>query len=201
MKLIGSYTSPFVRKIRVILLEKGVKFDFVEESPWEPGNRVSEYNPLGKVPALVTEEGETFFDSPVLASYLECAFPKPAMWPTEPLGGLRIRQVEALIDGTIDAAVAIRLELQRPEHIRVTDWLARQSAKIVRGLDALEARAAKGQWLAGDAFTLADISLGCLVFWLDFRGIHDDWREGRPALAALAARLAERDSFKQTLPV
>ncbi|MFT4172172.1 MAG: glutathione S-transferase [Rhodocyclaceae bacterium] len=201
MKLIGSYTSPFVRKIRVILLEKGVEFDFVEESPWEPGNRVSEYNPLGKVPALVTPDGETFFDSPVLASYLEHAFPSPAMWPTDALGALRVRQLEALVDGTIDAAVAIRLELQRPEALRVADWLARQSAKVGRGLDALEARAARQTWLAGDTMTLADISFGCLVFWLDFRAIHGDWRDGRPALTRLAERLAERDSFRQTPPV
>ncbi|MFA9441012.1 glutathione S-transferase [Uliginosibacterium sp. sgz301328] len=201
MKLIGSYTSPFVRKIRIMLLEKEVPFEFVEESPWEPDTRVSDYNPLGKVPALVTDDGEVFFDSPVVASLVEMRFSNRPLLPADALDALRVRQVEALVDGTLDAAVAIRMELQRPAEIRVATWLDRQSAKVVRGLDALEQRAAKGEWLAGPSMTLADIAFGCAVFWLDFRQIHDDWRNGRPALAALADRLAQRDSFQNTLPV
>ncbi|MGC3963146.1 MAG: glutathione S-transferase [Rhodocyclaceae bacterium] len=201
MKLIGSYTSPFVRKIRIMLLEKGVPFEFIEESPWEPDTRVSDYNPLGKVPALVTDEGEVFFDSPIVASYLEMRFTSHPLLPADARAALGVRQIEALIDGTVDAAVAIRMELQRPTEIRVATWLDRQNAKVVRGLDALEQRAAKNEWLAGPSMTLADIALGCALFWLDFRQIHDDWRNGRPALTALADRLAQRDSFQNTLPV
>ncbi|MDN7193511.1 glutathione S-transferase, partial [Klebsiella pneumoniae] len=99
MKLIGSYTSPFVRKISVILLEKRIPFEFVNESPYSESNGVARYNPLGKVPALVTDDGECWFDSPVIAQYLELLGVAPPMIPADPRAALRMRQLEALADG------------------------------------------------------------------------------------------------------
>ncbi len=106
MKLIGSYTSPFVRKISVILLEKRIPFEFVNESPYSESNGVARYNPLGKVPALVTDDGECWFDSPVIAQYLELLGVAPPMIPADPRAALRMRQLEALADGVMEAAQA-----------------------------------------------------------------------------------------------
>ncbi len=107
MKLIGSYTSPFVRKISVILLEKRIPFEFVNESPYSESNGVARYNPLGKVPALVTDDGECWFDSPVIAQYLELLGVAPPMIPADPRAALRMRQLEALADGVMEAAQAL----------------------------------------------------------------------------------------------
>ncbi len=114
MKLIGSYTSPFVRKISVMLLEKGIVFEFVNESPYAEQNGMAQYNPLGKVPALVTDEGETWFDSPIIAQYIELLDAQPALVPQEPRAALKVRQLEALADGIMDAAlVSVREQRAR----------------------------------------------------------------------------------------
>ncbi|MGW8665172.1 glutathione S-transferase N-terminal domain-containing protein [Serratia ureilytica] len=96
MKLIGSYTSPFVRKISVMLLEKGIAFEFVNDPPYEPGSRVKEQNPLGKVPVLIADDGEVFYDSPIVAEYLELLTVEPAFLPADRAVALRVRQVAAL---------------------------------------------------------------------------------------------------------
>ena len=105
MKLIGSYTSPFVRKISILLLEKGIEFEFVNEQPYNAENGVAQYNPLGKVPALVTDEGEYWFDSPIIAEYIELLGVAPAMLPADPKAALAVKQIEALADGIMDAAL------------------------------------------------------------------------------------------------
>ena len=102
MKLIGSYTSPFVRKISILLLEKGIEFEFVNEQPYNAENGVAQYNPLGKVPALVTDEGDYWFDSPIIAEYIELLGVAPAMLPADPKAALVMKQIEALADGIMD---------------------------------------------------------------------------------------------------
>lgn len=99
MKLIGSYTSPFVRKISVILLEKAIPFEFVNEFPYHETNGVAQYNPLGKVPALVTDDGDCWYDSPIIAQYLELLDIAPAMLPAEPKAALKLRQREKVARG------------------------------------------------------------------------------------------------------
>lgn len=201
MKLVGSLTSPYVRKIRVALLEKALPFDFVNDPPWEPGTRVADYNPLGKVPALVTDEGEVFFDSPVVAAYIETLDAAPALLPAPTLEAIRVRQLEALADGITDAGVVWLLETRRSADKQDAGTIARQRGKIERGLDVLEARLAGREWLHGENLSLADIAAGCCLLWLDFRLPQFDWRSGRPVLSAYAARLAQRPSFAQTVPV
>ncbi len=116
MKLIGSYTSPFVRKISILLLEKGMTFEFVNEQPYNAENGVAQYNPLGKVPALVTDEGEYWFDSPIIAEYIELLGVAPAMLPADPKATLAVKQIEALADGIMDAALTSVREQARPPH-------------------------------------------------------------------------------------
>lgn len=200
MKLIGSYTSPYVRKISIMLLEKGLTFEFVNDVPWEAETRVPHFNPLGKVPALVDDHGEVFYDSPVVAGYLELLGVAPAFLPSDALEALRVRQLEALADGVTDAAVTILLESRRPAEKQDAAWVLRQRDKINCGLDALETHARRGKALGGETITLADIAVGCCIGYLNYRRLAPNWCVDRPALVKLAERLFARQSFARTEP-
>jgi glutathione S-transferase len=201
MKLIGSLTSPYVRKVRIVLIEKNLTYEFMNEPPWSAATRVPEYNPLGKVPALVTDDGTTLFDSNVLIDHIELIAPTPALVPSDRHAALQLRQLIALADGVTEAGIAILLEGRRPVDKQYPEWVARQRGKIERGLDALENRAQGKTWLHGEVFSAADIAAGCMLFWLDFRIADLDWRARFPALRALAANLGQRPSFQHTVPV
>ncbi len=200
MKLFASLTSPYARKIRILLAEKALPFELVVDSPWEVNTRVPEVNPLGKVPALVTEGGEVFFDSPVVAGYLEALNVAPHMLPGDPLERVRVRQVEALADGVTDAAVAALLESRRPDGERSDREIGRQKEKIDRGLAELERRATGRTWMHGDSLTLGDIAVGVALAYLDLRFPDHGWRTRYPSLAQLAERLFARESFASTVP-
>lgn len=200
MKLIGSYTSPYVRKISVILLEKGLPFDFVNDSPWSEETQVPQVNPLGKVPALVADDGEVWFDSPVIAGYLETLATGPALLPADPQAALRVRRLESLADGVTDAAVALVLEMRREADKRDEAWIVRQRAVLNRGLDALEQHAQARQAMNGDTLNLADIAVACALGYINFRRIAPNWCVDRPALIKLVERLFQRQSFARTTP-
>lgn len=200
MKLFASLTSPYARKIRILLAEKSLPFELVVDSPWEANTRIPSLNPLGKVPALLTDDGEVLFDSPVIAGYLETLAGEVRLLPADPLERVRVRQIEALADGVLDAAVAALLESRRPDGQRSEAEIDRQLEKVDRSLAELERRASGRQWLHGDAMSLADISVGTALGYLDLRFGHRHWREGHPALKALADRLFARKSFAETRP-
>ncbi|CAI1083288.1 Stringent starvation protein A homolog [Serratia proteamaculans] len=200
MKLIGSYTSPFVRKISVMLLEKGIAFEFVNDPPYEPGSRVVELNPLAKVPVLVAEDGAVFYDSRVIAEYLELLSVAPAFLPADRAAALRIRQVETLADGVTEAAATLFRESKRAPEKQDENWILRQRAKLTHGLDALEKLAQEKTLLNTDTLTLADIATGCALGYLNFRRIMPNWCVERPALIKLAERLFARESFARTSP-
>lgn len=200
MKLFASLTSPFARKVRVILHEKRLPFELVVDSPWESNTRIPSLNPLGKVPALITEDGEVFHDSPVIAAYLETLNAAPHLLPLDHLEAVRVRQTEALADGINDAAVAALLESRRPDAERSEREIARQLEKVERTLDVLEHKATGRTWLHGDDVNLGDITVGTALAYLDLRFPTLNWRASRPALAALAERLFARDSFVTTTP-
>jgi glutathione S-transferase len=199
MKLIGSYTSPFVRKISVILLEKGITFEFINEMPYNAVNGVAQYNPLGKVPALLTDSGECWYDSPIIAQYIEELDIAPAMVPRESKAALRMRQLESLADGVMDAGLVSVRELARPTAQQSPEELVRQREKISRALDALEAYAADGT-LKADELTLATIATACAVGYLNFRHVSPGWCATRPHLVKLVETLFQRDSFARTEP-
>jgi len=141
MKLIGSYTSPFVRKISILLLEKGIEFEFVNEQPYNAENGVAQYNPLGKVPALVTDEGDYWFDSPIIAEYIELLGVAPAMLPADPKAALAMKQIEALADGIMDGDDRHRLRHWLPQFPpRLAGLVRGSSAAGQTGGDALPAR-------------------------------------------------------------
>ena len=199
MKLIGSYTSPFVRKISVILLEKGITFEFVNEQPYSEGNGVAQYNPLGKVPALVTDKGECWFNSPIIADYIELLDIAPAMLPQNAAAALKIRQLEALADGIMDAALVSVREQARPAQQQSETELLRQREKINRGLDAFEALVADGT-LKTDELNLATVAIACAIGYLNFRRVAPGWCVDRPNLVTLAENLFQRESFARTEP-
>ena len=199
MKLIGSYTSPFVRKISILLLEKGITFEFVNELPYNAENGVAQYNPLGKVPALVTDDGEYWFDSPIIAEYIELLDIAPAMLLREPLASLKVRQLEALADGIMDAGLVSVREQARPAAQQSETELLRQREKINRSLDALEAYLVDGT-IKPDTVDLATIAIACAVGYLNFRRVSPGWCVSRPHLVKLVETLFQRESFARTEP-
>ena len=196
MKLVGSYTSPFVRKISILLLEKGIAFDFINEQPYSADTGVAQYTPLGKVPALVTDDGECWYDSPIIAQYIELLGVAPQMVPSDPPQALRIRQLEALADGIMDASVR---EQARPAAQQSEEEVLRQREKISRSLDALEGYLNDGT-LKTDELNLATIAIACAIGYLNFRRIAPGWCVDRPQLVKLAETLFLRESFARTEP-
>ena len=196
-----SLTSPYGRKVRVVLLEKKVPFQLQVENPWQPDSVVPSLNPLGKVPVLVLEDGESVFDSRVIVEYLDHVSPVGHLIPSEPKTRMAVRGVEALADGVIDAAVAVFLEKKRPPEQQSSDWLVLQEKTLFRGLEALSEALGEKPWYLGNSMTLADIACGCMLGYLDLRFAEIDWRGAHPNLARLADKLATRASFKDTLPV
>lgn len=199
MKLIGSYTSPFVRKISILLLEKGITFEFVNEQPYQAQNGVVQHNPLGKVPALVTDDGETWFDSPIIAEYIELLSIAPAMVPREPKAALAVKQIEALADGIMDAALVSVREQARPVAQQSEEELLRQREKINRSLDMCENLLQDGK-ISTDTLNLATIAIACAIGYLNFRRVSPGWCVERPLLVKLAETLFQRESFARTEP-
>jgi glutathione S-transferase len=200
MKLVTSLTSPYGRKVRVVLAEKKIPFQLQVENPWEPDSVVPDFNPLGKVPVLVLEDGESVFDSRVIVEYLDHVSPVAHLIPGEPKSRMAVRGVEALADGVTDAAVAVYLEKKRAPEQQSGDWLLLQEKTLFRGLEALAEALGEKPWYLGNSMTLADVACGCMLGYLDLRFADIDWRGTHPNLARLAARLAERASFRETVP-
>lgn len=200
MKLILTLTSPFARKIRIMLLEKQLPFEIAIDSPLEVGTQVGAYNPLVKVPVLIADDGEVFFESPVIAGYLETLGAAPALLPAAPRERVRVRQIEALADGITEAAVAVVLHARLSSANAGDPFVPRQMDKITRALDALEPLAAAGEYLHPSGYGLGDIAAGVALAYLDFRFPDLQWRDAHPASAALERRLAARPSFAATVP-
>ena len=200
MKLIASLTSPFARKVRILLAEKGLPYELVVDVPWNAETQVPDFNPLGKVPVLVLDNGETVYDSRVIAAWLESLGGR-ALIPADAHERLRVLRMEALADGVSDAAAAIFVERRCPPAQISEDWINRQQQKVDRGLAALSTLLAEQSWCVGGDFSLADAAVLSCLGYLDFRFPDLDWRGRHPGLAALSARLAERDSIRRTMPV
>ncbi len=198
MKLIGTVTSPYTRKVRVVLVEKRMECEFVTDSPNTPDSEVIRYNPLGKIPVLVLDDEHTIFDSRVIVENLDNASPGNRLIPEEKRPRIQVRRWEALADGCTDAAIALVNEKKKPAEQQSQEWIARQQGKVERALQAMADDLAAKTWCAGDFFTLADIAVGCCLGWLELRLPDLPWRRNHPNLARLADKLAQRPSFKDT---
>ena len=200
MKLIGTPTSPFTRKARIVLAEKRIDYEFIVDPPFESAAHVIAHNPLGKVPVLVLDDETTIFDSRVIAEYLDSASPVTRLIPDDTRPRIQTRRWEALADGCADATVLIAVEQRRPAEFQYDGWVARQRGKIDRALEAMSQELGQRTWCCGDFFNLADIAVGCCLGFLDLRVPDLDWRSSYPNLARLAEKLAQRPSFRDTVP-
>ena len=202
MKLIGSLTSPYVRKVRVVMAEKKLDFQLVLEDVWA-NDAILKSNPLGKVPCLVMEGGEAVFDSRVIVEYLDTLSPVGKLIPPPGRERTEVRTWEALADGVLDAAILARLELTwtgRTDGQRSQPWVDRQMGKIDASLKAMSQGLGEKPWCCGTHYTLADVATGCALGYLDFRFGHIDWRGEYPNLKRLHDKLALRQSFIDTAP-
>lgn len=198
MKLIGSLTSPYVRKCRIVLAEKRIEYEFEVESPWEEGTRVPEHNPLGKVPVLILDDGLRLFDSRVIVEYLDHLTPVCRLLPETNRQRIVVKRWEALCDGILDATVAIVLERKRAEPDN--RWIKRQDGKIRAALATAAEDLADKHWCASDSFSLADIALGVALGYLDLRYAESEWRKPYRSLEKHFNKLAERPSFRGSEP-
>lgn len=200
MKLIGTVTSPYTRKVRVVLAEKRMECEFVVDAPNTENSTIIQYNPLGKIPALVLDDESTLFDSRVIVEYLDNASPGNRLIPQEKRPRVLARRWEALADGCTDAAIAVLMEKRRPAEQQSQEWIVRQQGKVDRALQMMADDLAAKTWCTGDFFTLADIAVGCSLFWMELRLPDLPWRRNHPNLARLADKLAQRQSFRDTAP-
>lgn len=200
MKLFTSLTSPYGRKARVMLAEKRIDFELVPTDVWDPNSELLKFNPLGKVPCLLLDDGNALYDSPVILDYLDSVTPVGQLIPETTRPRIQVKRWEALADGVVDAAVAIVLEKKRAPQLQSTDWIARQSGKIERGLKVMSQDLGETAWCTGHSFNLSDIVVGCALMYLDFRFAEVNWRKEYPNLGQLTDKLAKRNSFKNTAP-
>jgi glutathione S-transferase len=202
MKLIGAVTSPYVRKVRIVMAEKKLDYQFVLEDVWASDAIVTS-NPLGKVPCLIMEGGEAVFDSRVIVEYVDALSPVGKLIPGSGRERAEVRTWEALADGLMDAALEARLEKTWPgrsEQQRSQAWIDRQMAKIDAALAAMARGLGDKPFCAGIHLTLADIAVGCALGYLDFRFPQVDWRKRHLSLARLADKLELRQSFIDSAP-
>lgn len=203
MKLIGSLSSPYVRKVRVVMAEKKLDFEFVTEDVWAAQTTIAESNPLGKVPCLIMEGGEALFDSRVIVEYLETLSPVGKLIPTMGRERAEVKTWEALGDGVLDASILARLEATwagRTEAQRSQAWIDRQMGKVQASLKAMSGGLGDKPFCAGIYLSLADISVGVALGYLDFRFPHINWRADHPNLQKLHDKLMLRPSFIDTRP-
>ena len=197
-RLISATPSPYARKVRIALIEKGIPFELQTEVPWHGTTATPAYNPLEKLPVLVLPDGTGIYESRFILEWLELRHPTPRLLPDDPEDVLSARQIEVIADGICDAVVLLFFERMRDAPS--AEWMARQRRKVEGGVRALAERAGDG-FLVGDRFGLADIAAGTVLRYLSVRFAEFDWAAMYPALAAMSARLETRPSFAATVPV
>ncbi len=203
MKLIGSIGSPYVRKVRIVMAEKKLDYQFVLEDVWAADTTITDANPLGKVPCLIMDGGEALFDSRVIVEYLDTLSPVGKLIPSSGRERAEVKTWEALADGLLDASILARLEATWPgrkDSERSPAWIARQMGRIDDSLIAMDRALAERSNCVGIHLSLADIAVGAALGYLDFRFPNIDWRGRHPNLGALYERLAQRPSFIETVP-
>src|SRR5471032_1187185 len=201
MKLIGSLASPYVRKVRVVLAEKNLDYQFELENVWATDLLINTLNPLGKVPFPMMEESSAIIDSRVMAEYLDTLTPVCKLLPPNGRDRADIRCWEALADGVLDAAILVRLErTQRAPELQSEAWVERQMRKVHLSLKAMSEQLGESAYCTGIHYSLGDVAVGCALGWLLFRFPEISWRDDYANLARLYDKLSERPSFKDTAP-
>ena len=199
LQLISATPSPYARKVRIALAEKGIAFELLTEVPWNDTTATPKFNPLEKLPVLILEDGSSVYESSYILQYLELKYPTPPMLPADVDGILAARKLEVLCDGVCDALVLTFFERMRGESAS-PEWTARQRRKIDGGVKEMARLVGKGDWAVGNRFSLGDIAAGTLVGYMAVRFPELPWRTQYPDLAALSDRLEQRPSFRNSVP-
>ena len=200
MKLLGTPTSPYVRKVRLMLLEKNIPHEYLIDPPREPGSLVVRVNPLGRIPALILDDETCVFDSPVIAEYVDTLNDNPMLIPRDDaLARMRVKRWEALADGIMDSAIAVRNERLRPEEKQEPGNITLHNKAIDRALDLASINLVNNTWVNGEKISLGDLALFSTLVYLDLRQPERDWRAAHPLLLAWYSRVAERPSAKISL--
>ena len=200
MKLLGTNTSPYVRKARLVLLEKNIPHEYLVDPPREPGSQVARVNPHGRIPALILDDETCVFDSPVIAEYADTLNDTPVLIPrTNALARMRVKRWEALADGIMDSAVAVRTESMRPAEHQQAGTISLHNNAITRALSFAAEQLGQNQWCEGASITLADLALVSALIYVDLRQTERNWRAAHPNLAAWFARVSERASVRTAL--
>lgn len=200
MKLYGSRTSPYVRKVRIVMIEKRIECDFEEDNVWSADTAVTEHNPLTKVPVLVLDDGMALYDSRVITEYLDDITPVSKLIPDGGRERALVKRWEALGDGITDAGIAVFLERKREAGAQSRDWITRQLGKADSGIAAAARELGDREYCYGNSLTLGDIALACSLFWVEFRLPEFEWRAKHPQLKKWAERLEATPSFADTKP-
>ena len=203
LKLIGATTSPYVRKVRIVMAEKKLDYAFVQENVWAADTTIAQANPLGKVPCLIMEAGEALFDSRVIVEYLDILSPVGRLIPASGRERAEVKTWEALADGLLDASILARLEATwagRTDEQRSKAWIDRQLGKVHDSLKAMSNGLGDKPFCSGIHLTLSDIAVGSALGYLDFRFPEINWRDAHPNLAKLQEKLMQKQSFIDTIP-
>lgn len=201
MKLIGSLTSPYVRKVRIVFNEKKVDVDLELENVWASDTKIGATNPLGKVPCLISDDGDAIYDSRVIAEYADGLSPVSKLIPADNQERAAVKTWEALADGIMEAGILARLERTlRPVEQQSQTWYDRQMGKIDAALREMSEQLGENAWCHGNQMTLADIAVGCALGYLLFRFPEVKWQAQYSNLDRLYQKLLQRPSFMETIP-
>ena len=200
-KLISATPSPYARKVRIQLAEKGIPFELITEVPWNSETQTPQWNPLEKLPVLICPNGESVFESRYINEWVEMKHPEPPLVPKDIDGILAVKRFEILVDGACDAMVLMFFEKGREEHQRSAPWYARQQRKLDGALRELSRVIGDKHFAHAEKFSMADIATGTLLRYITVRWPENDWRVKYPNLAVYSDRLEERPSFANTRPV
>jgi len=201
MKLLYTVNSPYARKVRIVAAEKHIEVQLQEVVLSAPDCPVKDYNPLGKVPVLILSDGDSLYDSRVIAEYLDNRTPLAHLIPKDNGAKSAVRRWEALADGVCDAAVAVMLEQRKSAQMQDTAFIVKQMDKVTRGLAVLNNDLGQNKWCVDDTFSLADIAVGCTLGYLGLRFSQEiNLAEDYANLERLQLTLLQRQSFKDTLP-
>jgi glutathione S-transferase len=195
MKLLGSNTSPYVRKARLVLLEKSIPHEYLVDPPTEPNSLVLKVNPLGRIPALILDDGFCIFDSSVIADYVDSLSESQVLIPrNDATARLRVKRWEALADGIMDSAIVVRNESLRPSDKQDPSLIELHNTAISKALSFASQLLGTQTWCEGDAITLADLALVSAVLYLDLRQAERDWRGSHKNLMTWFERVSARRS-------
>jgi glutathione S-transferase len=201
MKLLAGLLSPYSRKVRIVLAEKKIDCEMEQVDVQPAENAANAHNPLGKIPTLILDDGTALYDSRVIVEFLDSVSPINRLIPEGTRDRVAVRRWEALADGVLDAGLLVRYESIRDKKEQSPAWIAKQLARMRRGMAQLALEIEGKAWCQGDRYSLADIALGSCLGWLNVRkpgGI--DWSAEYPAVAKHYEKLMERPAFADTVP-